>query len=180
MHKVNFKAWKKDIKDFLITVIPAILIGLFITNYIIANVRVPTGSMNNTIPTGSRLMGSRLSYINEEPQRGDIVIFKFPDNEKIYFVKRVIGTPGDIVEISKQDGGCVIVNGTKLEEPYLAEPMAVENEQTFIVPENSYFCMGDNRNDSYDARFWNNTYVKEDKIIAKAKIMYWPKVCKIE
>ena len=122
---------------------------------------------------------SRLSYLFEEPQRGDIVIFRFPDNEKIYYVKRVIGLPGETVDIHD---GHVYLNGSEepLEEGYIREPMIPEEPAHYEVPDGCYFMLGDNRNYSADARVWQNTYVKKEKIVAKVLFRYFPKIGKIE
>ena len=98
------------------------------------------------------------------------VVFKFPDDESHVFVKRIIGIPGDIVEIKNDT---VYVNGEQLEEPYLKEPMSLGQNMVFEVPADSYFVMGDNRNISNDARYWNNTYVKKEQIIGKAMVKYY-------
>ena len=94
--KVN---WKKEIWEWLKIIVSAAVIALVLNNFIIANSKVPSGSMENTIMTNDRVIGSRLSYLFADPKRGDIVIFHYPDDEKIYFVKRVIGLPGDTVDI---------------------------------------------------------------------------------
>ena len=137
--------------------------------------------MENTIMTGDRVIGSRLSYRFGDPKRGDIVIFHFPDDPTgtIYYVKRIIGLPGDTVDIID---GKVYLNGfkTPLDEPYIREPMDPEPPARFEVPEDSYFMMGDNRNFSADARRWENKYVKRDKIIAKVLFRYYPGIGKIE
>lgn len=175
-----------DFFDFFKTVIPAIVLAWFITHFLIANAIVPTGSMESTIMTGSRLIGNRLAYsFGKLPERGDIVIFKYPDNESIYYVKRIIGIPGDIVEIIPDVDaesethvlnsaiGHVYINGHPIYEDYLNEPMVVNKYMKFEVPEGAYFCMGDNRNNSYDSRYWDNHFVYEDKIIAKVVFQYW-------
>ena len=127
----------------------------------------------------SRVIGSRLSYIRSDPKRGDVVIFHFPDDPtgKMYYVKRVIGLPGETVNIVD---GKVYINGsdTPLDEPYLAEPME-GSYGPYTVPEGCYFMLGDNRNNSQDARFWQNKYVAKDKIIAKVLFSYYPKLGKI-
>ncbi len=149
----------------------AIIIAFITTHFIIINAQVPTGSMKNTIMEGDRLIGFRLSYIFSEPERGDIVIFKYPDDETQTYVKRVIGTPGDIIQIIS---GKVYVNGEELEEDYLREPMAITTKQeTYVVPEGHYFMMGDNRNNSLDSRYWTNTYVAKEKILAKVLFRYY-------
>ena len=141
-------------------------------HFVIANSRIPTGSMENTIMSHSRVIGSRLSYIKDDPERGDIVIFRYPDNEKVYYVKRVIGLPGETVEVKD---GKVYINGsdTPLDEPYLPEPME-GSYGPYEVPEGCYFMMGDNRNNSLDARFWDNKFVAKNKIVAKVLFCYYP------
>lgn len=152
----------------------AIVIALITNNFIIINATVPTGSMTNTILEGDRLIGFRFSYLFSEPQRGDIIIFKWPDDPSEKFVKRVIGLPGDCVEIKKEaDKVHVYVNGEMLNEPYLREEMYTAKDYTFLVPADSYFVMGDNRNDSKDSRYWTNTYVPKENIIAKAIFKYY-------
>lgn len=171
-HKNLGRAIAKEILSYIKILVIAALIALIITRFIIINAQVPTGSMESTININDRLIGFRLSYLFSEPQRGDIIIFKFPDNEKDNYVKRVIGTPGDVVVIS---GGKVYVNEVELSEDYIKEPM-VDNgtTQTFLVPEDCYFVMGDNRNSSFDSRYWQTThFVHKDKILAKVIFKYF-------
>lgn len=138
-------------------------------------------------------MGNRLAYIKKEPERGDIVIFKYPVDESENYIKRIIGLPGETIEILS---GHIYVNGAPraLEEPYLKEEWVIQNDGfIFEVPDDSYLVMGDNRNDSLDARYWANeairtglttdrdealeyTYVAKDKILGKAMFSYWPKI----
>ena len=166
---------KAEILSWVQIIVCAVAIALCMNTFIIANSRVPSASMETTIMTGDRVIGSRLTYkLFDDPERGDIIIFRWPDNEKILFVKRIIGVPGDTVEIRD---GQVYLNGsdTPLEEPYIREPMESEpGTMQFTVPEDAYFCMGDNRNESMDARYWHNTFVYRDKIIAKVCFRYWP------
>ena len=89
----------KEILSWLQIIVAAVVIAFVLNNFVIANSRIPTGSMENTIMSHSRVIGSRLSYIKDDPERGDIVIFRYPDNEKLYYVKRVIGLPGETVEV---------------------------------------------------------------------------------
>lgn len=173
-------SWKKEIISWIQIIVAAVIIALVLNNFIIANSRVPTGSMENTIMSKTRVIGSRLSYINSDPERGDVIIFHFPDDptEKIYYVKRVIGLPGETVNIVD---GKVYIDGadTPLDEPYLKEPME-GSYGPYTVPEGCYFMLGDNRNNSQDARFWENKYVAKDKIIAKVLFSYFPRIGKIE
>ena len=111
---------KREIISWIQIIVAAVIIALVLNNFIIANSRVPTGSMENTIMSHSRVIGSRLSYLKEDPERGDVIIFHFPDDPtgKTYYVKRVIGLPGETVTIVD---GKVYINDsqTPLEEPYL-------------------------------------------------------------
>ena len=164
----------KEVISWVITIALAVVAALFIKNYVIINANIPSGSMENTIMTDDRLFGYRLAYNRSSPERGDIVIFKFPDNEEENYVKRVIGLPGELVVI--QDAK-IYINGseTPLEENYLKEEWTVgTGPYTFEVPENSFLVLGDNRNNSWDARYWDNTYVAKEKILGKAVFRYYP------
>lgn len=170
--------WRSELLSWVKIIIVTAAISIFINSVIIANSHVPSGSMENTIMTDDRIIGSRLAYLFSDPKRGDIIIFKFPDDEDILFVKRVIGLPGETVMIID---GKVYIDGseTPLDEPYLKEKME-GSFGPYEVPANSFFVMGDNRNWSQDARRWVNTYVTKDKIIAKVLFRYFPNISKIE
>ena len=213
----------REILSWIEVLVIAVAVALICNNFIIANSTVPTGSMEHTIEQGDRVIGSRISYYIGDPQRGDIAIFKFgwicnrcgvgmgegeaPEictscGQKIthpktlYYLKRTIGVPGDVIEIKAEgsvkaselqelpgvEGGsdaelvtaAVYVNGEKIDEPYLREPMLYTGDMKFEVPEDCYFFMGDNRNYSLDARYWENSYISKDKIIAKVLFRYFP------
>ncbi|WP_455950511.1 signal peptidase I [Eubacterium sp.] len=176
--------FKKELFSWIKIFVVAVVIAFFINNVIIMNANVPSGSMKNTISEGDRMIGLRTAYWFSDPQRGDIVIFENPDYKENgsraddkYYVKRVIGMPGDKVVISNAK---VYINDSKtpLNETYLPEEWTQVNGDEepleYKVPKGCYFLMGDNRNNSSDARFWKNTYVKRSKIIAKAEFKYWP------
>lgn len=167
-------SWKKELLSWILNFVIAIGVALAIKSFIIINATVPTGSMENTIMPGDDLLGLRIAYLFEEPKRGDIIIFKFPDDESQKFIKRIIGLPGELVQI--QDGKIYIDGSTSsLEEPYLKEDWTRNTgPYEFVVPEGCYFVMGDNRNDSLDSRYWNNPFVTEDEIIGKAEFIYYP------
>lgn len=161
----------EEILSFVKIIVAAVIVAFIFSRFVIVNAEVPTGSMRTTIVEGDRLIGLRLSYIFSEPKRGDIVIFKYPDNENENFVKRVIGVPGDVIQIYN---GHVYVNDEMLIEDYILEPMEDDGEvHTYVVPANHYFMMGDNRNNSKDSRYWTNTYVSKDKILAKVFVRYY-------
>lgn len=163
---------RKEVFSYLRIVIIAAAAAIFLMTVVFTNARVPTGSMKDTINEDDRLIGLRLAYVAAEPQRGDIVIFKYPDDESTKYVKRVIGLPGETV--SFRDGD-VYIDGKLLEEDYIREPHSTQavNATEYTVPENSYFMLGDNRKNSKDARYWTNTYVTKDKIVAKVLFRYF-------
>lgn len=164
----------KEVISWFITIAFAVIAALFIKNYVIINANIPSGSMENTIMTGDRLFGFRLAYRQKSPERGDIIIFKFPDDEEENYVKRVIGLPGESVIISE---GKIYIDGSPvpLEEDYLKEEWTVATgPYSFEIPEDSYLVLGDNRNNSFDARYWEHTYVTEDEILGKAMFRYYP------
>ncbi|MDD6290906.1 MAG: signal peptidase I [Lachnospiraceae bacterium] len=168
------KSIVREILSWVATFALAIIFALILKNFVIINATVPTGSMEHTIEPGDDLFGLRLTYKFSDVQRGDIIIFKFPDNEEEKYVKRVIGLPGEKVTITE---GKIYINNnpTPLEEDYLKEEwVRATGPFEFEVPEDCYLVMGDNRNDSYDARYWVNTYVTRDEIIGKAYMIYYP------
>lgn len=158
----------------------AIVAAYLINTFVIVNANVPTGSMENTIASKSKIIGFRFAYWFSEPERGDIMIFKAPDDPKTNYVKRVIGLPGEKIRIedakiyiTPADGGEEFI----LEEDYLKEEWVIMTGPfTYEIPEDSYLMMGDNRNSSKDARYWENKYVKKSAILGKAVCCYYPKM----
>lgn len=165
----------KEIYSYVIIFASAVVIAFCINKFVLINAHVPTSSMEPTISVDEKLMGNRLAYLFKNPSRGDIIIFKFPDDESQIFIKRVIGLPGDTVQIIS---GELFINGELITEDYIKDSMH-GNFGPYEVPEESYFVLGDNRNVSEDSRFWKNTYVNKHKILAKAWFSYSPKFKKI-
>lgn len=208
----------KEAIDFLTPIVLAVIVALVLKTFIFANAIVPSGSMISTINKGDRIIASRLSYIKEDPQRYDIIMFHFPDDESKIYVKRIIGMPGETITIvdgityaTKADGTIYETNQefVTLEKPlgdygpyyipFKGEKITTNGEYCFaengmtvgrieflemyckqdengdyIVAENCYFCIGDNRNNSLDSRTWYNTYVAQNKILGKVKFRYYP------
>lgn len=137
--------------------------------------QVPSSSMETTIMEGDRLFGSRVAYTYSEPKRGDVVVFRYPDDETVLFTKRVIGCPGEEVE---GRNGYVYINNEKLEEPYVKEKLKRDFKK-YKVPEDCYFVLGDNRNNSLDSRYWKNTFVKKSQLVGRLFFRYFPinKMC---
>jgi signal peptidase I len=139
----------------------------FLIDTVVARVRVENISMLPTLRPGEFILVNKLTYRFNESERGDIVIFHFPQNPREDYIKRVIGLPGDVVEIAENQ---VYVNGFKLHEPYLTSPMIYDG--TWTVPEDALFVLGDNRNQSSDSHSWG--YVPLENVVGKAIVVYWP------
>ncbi|MBR5375820.1 MAG: signal peptidase I [Lachnospiraceae bacterium] len=166
----------REILEWVGVIVAALVISFAVNTFLIVNATVPSSSMEKTIMAHDRIIGSRLSYLFKDPERGDIIIFKNPDDEEVLYIKRLIGLPGETVEVYDNS---VFVDGKKLYEPYLEVPTLGEFGP-YKVPEGCYFMMGDNRNDSADSRYWTHTYLTRGGIVGKAQFRYWPKIKKLK
>jgi len=192
-HVAAARRRKSVVREYAEAIAIAILLALVIRTLIIQAFTIPSGSMMDTLLVGDYILVNKFLYGPElpltdhrlpglrHPTRGDIIVFKYPQDEKRDFIKRIIGTPGDTVQVR---GDQVFVNGQALVEPYVrrldgafgdrAQPTycgyAYACEPT-VVPSDSYFVMGDNRNNSQDSRYWG--FVRKDKIKGKAFLIYW-------
>lgn len=158
----------KEILSWVLVFVIAFAAAKFINRFIYSNVKVPSGSMEKTIMTGDKVAMLRCSYYFKDPKRGDIVVFPFPDDESVDFIKRIIGLPGETI---KGRNGLVYINGKPLKEPYVKEKID-SDFGPYEIPKGSYFMMGDNRNDSKDSRYWNHPFLKRSKIKGKAIFKY--------
>ena len=165
----------REVVEWLLVLAAAAAVSVLINSFVIVNATVPSSSMETTIMMNDRVIGNRLAYLNSTPKRGDIVIFKFPDNPKVLYIKRVIGMPGEELEVKD---GKVYIDGEALDEPYL-NVVTEGNFGPYEIPDGAYFMMGDNRNDSADSRYWDNTYLYNSGIVAKAVFRYWPSIKKL-
>ena len=162
----------REIWEYVRIVLIVVGAVTLVNQFLIINAVIPSGSMETTIMEGDRIFGNRLAYLNSDPERFDIIIFKYPDDETKTFIKRVIGLPGETVEIRD---GKVYINGSAepLDDSFCPE-MPTGDFGPYVVPEDSYFVMGDNRENSHDSRYWVNTYVERSAIMGKAVLRYWP------
>lgn len=136
-------------------------------NMISARIRVDGASMEPTLVSGEYVIVSKLNYRFGTPQRGDIIVFHFPRDPKEEYIKRVVGLPGDEVQVRH---GSVYVNGQLLDETYLK--VTTNYNGTWNVPDNQLFVLGDNRNNSSDSHDWGT--VPMDYVVGKALLVYWP------
>jgi signal peptidase I len=177
------------IKEYAEAIVIAILIAVFIRTFIVQAFKIPSGSMKPTLEIGDHILVNKLSYgikipylrktliPTGEPNRGDIAVFIYPVDKSKDFIKRVIGVGGDVIEIKNKK---VIVNNTIISDPYAVHneevifPKSIQPRDNFgpvKVPEGTIFVMGDNRDQSYDSRFWG--FVRLEDVIGKAFIIYW-------
>jgi signal peptidase I len=158
--------WKRFTLDILETIILAIAL-YFGINAISARVRVDGFSMVPTLQDGEYILVSKLSYKTGVPARGDIIVFSLPTDQRQDLIKRVIGLPGETVNIQN---GTVSINGNILTETYIAQEPQYNGEWT--VPDGQLFVLGDNRNNSKDSHQWR--FLPMENVIGKAIIIYWP------
>jgi signal peptidase I len=184
---------KKDKKtliwEYSKAIITALLLALFIRAYFIQAFKIPSGSMIPTLLIGDHILVNKSIYgttlpfsdnrvvVLRKPERGDIIVFRYPEDPKRDFIKRVIAVEGDVIESKDK---VVYVNGKQVNEPYTQHtdntlrPGGIEPRDNFgqqIVPKGKYFMMGDNRDQSYDSRYWGYVDIKD--IRGKALIIYW-------
>lgn len=160
---------KNFFREWIIPMAGVFVLALLIQRFVFFHVLVPTGSMIPAIGEGDRMLVLR-EYFPQRLESGDIVVFKVrPVGEEKLYVKRLIGTPGDRVSIRE---GIVRVNDQELEETYVVH--ADDYTGDFTVPEDSYFFMGDNRDNSTDSRDPMIGFIAEKDILARAGLRFWP------
>jgi signal peptidase I len=178
--KLRKESWIEWLRDILI----AAVIMFFITQFVAEANVIPTVSMRHTLETGDRVITNKLAYRFSNPQRGDIVVF-FPPQKSgkphTRFIKRIIGLPGETIEVKDgrviigeptgEEDGRTIYQETELIEDYILEAPRSDYPRT-VIPEDSYFVMGDNRNKSTDSRVWD--FVSRDRILGKSICRFWP------
>jgi len=165
----NKKTWKELLQFTLIAIIIVLPIRIFIAQPFI----VSGASMYPTFKNGEYLIVDEISYSFKTPARNDVVVFRFPDNQKKFFIKRIIGLPNEEIKIN--NGQVIIINkenpnGFELEQAYIKETL--NENKNFQLKENEYFVLGDNRASSYDSRYWGP--VNKELIIGKAFLRLLP------
>jgi signal peptidase I len=180
---------KNLVREYAESIIIAVILALFIRTFVVQAFKIPSGSMEDTLKVGDHLLvnkfifGTAIPFTDKrffalrDPRQGDVIVFEYPEDPSKDFIKRIVGVPGDVVQgINKH----VYVNGKLYQNPHEVHketdlvPKDQNPRDTFgpiKVPADSYFVMGDNRDRSYDSRFWG--FVKKDKIKGLAFIKYW-------
>lgn len=159
-----------EIKSWLRDILVAFAIAIFIVVFVIQPVKVEGTSMQPRLADQERIFVNRFIYQFADIARGDVIVFSYPRDRSKSFIKRVVGVPGDAIEIRD---GAVVVNGERVDEPYIKpEYMDTRSFPRVVVPEGQYFVLGDHRNSSNDSRNWG--FVAEGLIYGKAFFSYWP------
>ncbi|NUR52897.1 MAG: signal peptidase I [Acidobacteria bacterium] len=191
MAKATFK--KSVLREYFESIVIAVILALFVRTWVVQAFKIPTGSMENNLLIGDHLLVNKFVFGPtplaigrtvlpvREPRRGDVVVFKYPDEPERDFIKRVIGLPGETLELRNKK---VFVNGQPIDEPYvhfLTPPSSDYQEVTSFdvrerygpvtVPPGQYFVMGDNRDNSQDSRYWG--FLPRGYIKGKAALIYW-------
>lgn len=161
-------AVKNFLKDWIAPIGAAIVIAFLINRFLFFQVSVPSKSMYPTIKPGDRIIVTRV-YNKEKLKRGDTIVF-YSDELGETLIKRLIGLPGDKIKIN--DNGEVYINGKKIDEPYVVYNGGKGGE--YEVPKGHYFFMGDNRANSWDSRYWKESYISEEDIKGEARFIIFP------
>ncbi len=186
---------KSTAREYFESIVIAVILAFFIRTFVVQAFKIPTGSMENNLLIGDHLLVNKFVLAPSETalermllpmgtiRRGDIIVFKYPEEPERDYIKRVIGLPGETLELKAKK---IYINGTPLDEPYVhfLEPPRIgeDNHETtsvdvrerygpVTVPPNQYFVMGDNRDNSQDSRYWG--FLPRDHIKGKALIIYW-------
>ena len=181
---------KHIVREYAESILIAVLLALVIRTFIVQAFKIPSGSMEDTLAIGDHILvnkfvfGSKIPFTGgsrvlkiRDPRQGDVIVFEYPEDPSKDFIKRVVGTPGDTVEVKDKR---VYVNGKLYANPHEVHKEADtipkelqprDNKDQVTVPPGNYFVMGDNRDRSYDSRFWG--FVSMDKIKGLAFIKYW-------
>lgn len=178
---------KSVLRDWLESIVVAFLLAMVIRTFVVQAFKIPSGSMRMTLLEGDLILVNKFIYgarvpltklrlpALREPKRGDVVVFIYPEDRKKDFIKRLVGLPGETVEIK---GGSVYINDKLAEEPIFNHIYYFNHGdfggmgQKITVPQGSYFVLGDNSTSSKDSRYWG--FVPKENLLGEALVIYWP------
>lgn len=173
---------KSTVREYFESIVITAIIALFATTFVVQAFKIPTGSMEKNLLIGDHLLVNKFVYgihagfwgkifPYKELKRGDVIVFKYPKDPTVAYVKRLMGVPGDKLEMI---GRTIYINDKPLTEPYtqyIDSGSVYEHYGPYYVSQGQYFAMGDNRDNSQDSRFWG--FVPRDHILGKALVIYW-------
>lgn len=163
------KKEKSSLREMIEVVVVALVLAVLIKTFVVGTFWIPSESMVPTIEVNDKVIVTNFTYWFDGPQRGEVVVFHYPENPKKDFIKRCVGLPGETLEFKDSK---LYINGELVEEPYLPVGLEFEDYGPVQIPEDAYFMCGDNRNYSSDSRVWG--FVDRKLIIGKAQVIYWP------
>lgn len=174
--KISKDRIRREIREWTEAILVALILTLVIRTFVVQAFKIPSESMYPTLMVGDKLFVNKFIYRFRDPQRGEVIVFKYPENPSKDFIKRVIGIPGDSVEIRN---GSIFINDKKWIHPdeirenlyYNQEPYAGAG-QKLVIPTDAYFVLGDNSISSRDSRYWG--FVPKDLLVGKAFVRWWP------
>jgi len=163
-------------KEWIEPIVIAVILALIIRTFVVQAFKIPTGSMRPTLMEGDRIFVNKFIYRFKEPQRGDVIVFISPEDKKKDFIKRLVGLPGENVQISN---GIILINGKPVEKGSKLNKQYYYNTGDFgkegatqTVPKAAYFVLGDNSSSSRDSRYWG--FMPKKYLLGKAFLIYWP------
>ena len=178
---------KSALREWIESIIIAFILAVVIRTFVVQAFKIPTGSMRLTLLEGDIILvnkflyGAKIPFTDlrlpkvRDPQRGDCIVFIYPENPKKDFIKRLVGLPGEVLEIRS---GTIFINGKPVLDPvfskiyYYNKGDLAEEGKVIIIPQDSYFVLGDNSASSQDSRYWG--FVPKQNILGKAILIYWP------
>ncbi|MDA8388336.1 MAG: signal peptidase I, partial [Nitrospiraceae bacterium] len=188
-HTKQTKGVKKVVLEYAEAIVTALILALFIRAYVVQAFKIPSGSMEPTLLVGDHILVNKFVYgttipfthdrvlVVRRPQRGDVIVFRYPRNPSRDFIKRVVGVPGDVITGKDK---MVYIDGKRAPDSFTmhvdsdVQPASLDPRDNFgpiVVPPGEYFVMGDNRDESYDSRYWG--FVPRQNILGEAFLIYW-------
>ncbi|MDR2898911.1 MAG: signal peptidase I [Clostridiales bacterium] len=163
----------RNLAEWVIAIVFAVIVYWFLSNYVYSSAEISGPSMNPTLEHGERVIVNRMAYWFSAPKRNDIIAFPYPTDPTDNYVKRVLGLPGDEIDIFH---GKVYINGEELNDSFSPEEMMPSGDVVFpiIVGEGEYFVLGDNRDSSKDSRYSTVGCIKKENVIGKVSLRFWP------
>jgi len=165
------KNLKEETWEWIKSLVVAFVLAMFIRTFFFQAFKIPSSSMHPTLQVGDHLIANKLVYRFRDPERGEVVIFKFPDNTRRDFVKRLVGRPGEKIKIA---GGKIYIDGKETTNDRITSRYYFNDEgmPEIKVPTDFYFVLGDNSANSYDSRYWG--FVPRKDFLGEALFIYWP------
>lgn len=167
---------KKLIREYAESLLIAAVLALIIRTFIIAPFKIPTSSMEPTLMPGDKIFVNRFIYRFRPPQRGDVVVFRYPEDIHRDFIKRLVAFSGETIEIAN---GKIVINGEAVDTPEIFQKLQYSNRGAYgaenaqiTIPDDCYFVLGDNSDSSRDSRYWG--FVPRKFLLGKAFVIWWP------